>query len=191
VVASEVRNLASRSAAAAKEIKALIQDSVGKVAEGTRLVDESGSVLGQIVRGVKKVTDVVAEIAASSREQAAGIEQVNKAISTMDAMTQQNAALVEQASAAAQALTGQADNLTQLIAHYDVAGAAPAARRPPRAQQQAAPAAPAAPAGERRAAGRPWSDRPKPVVKPKSTLEQKLRTVKKTAAPADDTWQEF
>ena len=94
VVASEVRNLASRSAGAAKEIKALIHDSVGKVNEGTRLVDESGKVLDEIVTRVKKVTDVMAEIASSSREQASGIEQVNKAVTLMDTMTQQNAALV-------------------------------------------------------------------------------------------------
>ena len=118
VVASEVRNLASRSAAAAKEIKALIHDSVGKVNEGTRLVDESGQVLGEIVTRVKKVTDVMAEIAGSSREQASGIEQVNKAVTLMDTMTQQNAALVEEASAATQALTAQATDLTKLIAHY-------------------------------------------------------------------------
>jgi len=118
VVASEVRNLASRSAGAAKEIKGLIQDSVGKVNEGTRLVDESGEVLNDIVARVKKVTAVMAEIASSSREQATGIEQVNKAVTLMDTMTQQNAAMVEEASAAAQALSGQATALTKLIAHY-------------------------------------------------------------------------
>jgi methyl-accepting chemotaxis protein len=118
VVASEVRNLASRSAGAAKEIKALISDSVGKVNEGTRLVDESGKVLDEIVTGVKKVTDVMAEIASSSREQASGIEQVNKAVTLMDTMTQQNAALVEEDTAAAQALTAQATGLTKLIAHF-------------------------------------------------------------------------
>jgi methyl-accepting chemotaxis protein len=118
VVASEVRNLASRSTAAAKEIKALINDSVGKVDEGTRLVDESGKVLDEIVTRVKKVTDVMAEIANSSREQASGIEQVNKAVTLMDTMTQQNAALVEEDTAAARALSAQAVGLTQLIAHY-------------------------------------------------------------------------
>jgi methyl-accepting chemotaxis protein len=111
VVASEVRNLASRSAQAAKQIKELIQDSVGKVAEGSKLVSESGTALGEIVVGVKKVTDFVAEIAAASGEQAAGIEQVNKAVAAMDGVTQQNAALVEEASAASQALTEQAANL--------------------------------------------------------------------------------
>jgi methyl-accepting chemotaxis protein len=159
VVASEVRNLASRSAGAAKEIKGLIQDSVGKVAEGTKLVDESGKVLEEIVIGVKKVTEVVAEIASSSREQAAGIEQVNKTITMMDDVTQQNAALVEEASAAAQALTEQATNLTQLIARYQVgqdgAGKAPraAAARPT-----------AVPAVERRAPTRPMTGKRKPAV---------------------------
>ena len=118
VVASEVRNLASRSAGAAKEIKALIHDSVGKVNEGTRLVDESGTALGEIVTRVKKVTDVMTEIANSSREQASGIEQVNKAVTSMDTMTQQNAAMVEEASAAAQTLSAQATGLTKLIAHF-------------------------------------------------------------------------
>jgi methyl-accepting chemotaxis protein len=118
VVASEVRNLASRSAGAAKEIKALIHDSVGKVNEGTRLVDESGRVLEEIVTRVKAVTDVMAEIASSSREQASGIEQVNKAVTLMDTMTQQNAALVEEDTEAAQALTAQAAGLTKLIAHF-------------------------------------------------------------------------
>jgi methyl-accepting chemotaxis protein len=120
VVASEVRNLASRSAGAANEIKALIQDSVGKVNEGTKLVDESGKVLGEIVIRVKKVTDVMAEIANLSREQAGGIEQVNRAVAAIDSMTQQNAALVQEAAAAAQALNAQATSLLELIGHYRI-----------------------------------------------------------------------
>ncbi|MDB6085115.1 MAG: methyl-accepting chemotaxis protein [Gammaproteobacteria bacterium] len=146
VVASEVRSLASRSAAAAKEIKGLIQDSVAKVEDGTKLVGASGSVLQEIVAGVKKVTDVVAEIAASSQEQASGIEQVNKAVMSMDEVTQQNAALVEEASAAAQALSEQASNLGQLIARYqvgEVAGTTPARKSS---------------TSERRAAERPWAN---------------------------------
>ncbi|MGC1521333.1 MAG: methyl-accepting chemotaxis protein, partial [Steroidobacteraceae bacterium] len=148
VVASEVRNLASRSAEAAKEIKTLIQDSVGKVTEGTKLVDESGKALAEIVVRVKKVTDVMAEIASSSREQASGIEQVNKAITMMDDVTQQNAALVEEASAAAQALTEQASSLTQLIARYKVGegagGEAPRAHAAPAKARAVASARPTA-----------------------------------------------
>jgi methyl-accepting chemotaxis protein len=120
VVASEVRNLASRSAEAAKEIKVLIVDAVGKVVEGTKLVNESGKMLGEIVLRVTRVTDVMAEIANSSREQATGIEQVNGAVAAMDTMTQQNAALVEKAAEAAQTLNQQATNLMKLIEHYTV-----------------------------------------------------------------------
>jgi len=161
VVASEVRNLASRSAEAAKEIKTLIQDSVGKVTEGTRLVDESGKALGEIVVRVKKVTDVMAEIASSSREQASGIEQVNKAITMMDDVTQQNAALVEEASAAAQALTEQAANLTQLIARYRVGETS--ADEAPRSMLRPAAAAPAR-LVERRAPTRPMTGKKRPVA---------------------------
>ena len=120
VVATEVRNLAGRSATAAKEIKALIQDSVAKVDEGSKLVDESGRVLEEIVSSVKKVTDIVAEIAAASREQSVGIEQVNKAVMQMDQGTQQNAALVEEASAASQAIVEQAQALNTMIARYKI-----------------------------------------------------------------------
>ena len=122
VVATEVRNLAGRSATAAKEIKALIVDSVSKVDEGSRLVDESGKTLEEIVQAVKKVTDIVAEIAAASREQSAGIEQVNKAVVQMDEGTQQNAALVEQAAAASEAIVEQVVTLNALVSHYRVNG---------------------------------------------------------------------
>jgi methyl-accepting chemotaxis protein len=120
VVATEVRNLAGRSATAAKEIKALIQDSVTRVDEGSKLVDESGKTLEEIQSAVKKVTDIVAEIAAASREQSTGIEQVNKAVMQMDQSTQQNAALVEQAAAASQAIVEQAHALNQMISGYRV-----------------------------------------------------------------------
>ncbi|OJW75726.1 MAG: methyl-accepting chemotaxis protein, partial [Thiobacillus sp. 65-1402] len=111
VVASEVRNLAQRSAGAAKEIKALIEDSVGKVDAGGKLVDEAGKTMDEIVGSVKRVTDIMGEIAAASQEQSAGIEQVNQAVGQMDEMTQQNAALVEQAAAAAESLQDQAAKL--------------------------------------------------------------------------------
>jgi methyl-accepting chemotaxis protein len=120
VVASEVRNLAGRSATAAKEIKGLIQDSVAKVEEGSKLVDESGKALGDIVASVKKVTDIVSEIAAASAEQSSGIEQVGKAVMQMDEVTQQNAALVEEAAAASQSIVDQTQALSELVAQYQV-----------------------------------------------------------------------
>ncbi|MBC7941642.1 MAG: cache domain-containing protein, partial [Chitinophagaceae bacterium] len=111
VVASEVRNLAQRSAAAAKEIKTLIGDSVDKVEEGSKQVAEAGKTMNEIVDSVRRVTDIMGEITAASQEQTSGIEQINQAITQMDQVTQQNAALVEQASAAAQSLQEQAGSL--------------------------------------------------------------------------------
>jgi methyl-accepting chemotaxis protein len=124
VVANEVRSLAGRSAVAAKEIKSLIQESVGRVAEGTRLVDESGRSLQEIVSAVKKVTDIVGEIAAASREQSIGIEQVNRAVAQMDETTQQNAALVEQAAASSRAIVDQMRALDELISRYELGNTA-------------------------------------------------------------------
>lgn len=118
VVASEVRNLAGRSATAAKEIKGLIKNSVDKVQNGSRLVHESGGALSEIVDSVKKVSDIVAEIAAASKEQADGINQVNKALLQMDEMTQQNASLVEEAAAASEAMGAQAQELDALISFF-------------------------------------------------------------------------
>jgi methyl-accepting chemotaxis protein-1 (serine sensor receptor) len=118
VVAAEVRNLAQRSAGAAKEIKDLIQDSVEKVKTGSSLVDESGKTLTEIVGSVKKVTDIVAEIAAASQEQSSGIEQVNKAITQMDEVTQQNAALVEEAAAASRSMEEQTRRMMEIMRFF-------------------------------------------------------------------------
>ncbi|CAG4882631.1 Methyl-accepting chemotaxis protein [Georgfuchsia toluolica] len=118
VVATEVRALAQRSAAAAKEIKQLIGDSVHKVEAGTRLVDEAGKTMEQIVSSVKRVTDIMGEIAAASQEQGHGIEEVNQAIVQMDRVTQQNAALVEEAAAAAESMQEQAQSLAQAVAVF-------------------------------------------------------------------------
>jgi methyl-accepting chemotaxis protein len=132
VVAGEVRNLAQRSAAAAKEIKDLIGDSVEKVEAGSRLVDQAGSTMDEVVGSVKRVSDIISEIAAASDEQRAGIEQVNGAITQMDQVTQQNAALVEEAAAAAESMQEQAHALAQLVATFQTGQERPAAAAPSR-----------------------------------------------------------
>ncbi len=154
VVASEVRTLAQRSANAAKEIKGLIETSVDKVADGSKLVNQAGATMGEIVASVQRVTDIMSEISAASQEQSAGIEQVNQTITQMDETTQQNAALVEEASAAARSMEEQAQALSESVSVFKLhAHAAPvaAARQParpaPTASVPAKPAArPAAPA---------------------------------------------
>jgi methyl-accepting chemotaxis protein len=129
VVASEVRNLAQRSAGAAKEIKALISDSVEKVDAGSQLVDQAGKTMNEIVTSVQHVADIMSEVTAASQEQSAGIEQVNRAIAQMDEITQQNAALVEQASAAAQSMQDQAGGLSQAVSVFKLDDAmAPSAK---------------------------------------------------------------
>ena len=123
MVASEVRSLAQRSAAAAKEIKELITDSVAKVDSGSQLVADAGKTMGEVVSAVKRVTDIMAEITAASLEQSSGIEQVNQAIMQMDQVTQQNAALVEESAAAAESMEEQAKQLAQAVAVFKVNGA--------------------------------------------------------------------
>ncbi len=162
VVAAEVRNLAQRSSGAAKEIKDLIGDSVDKVRAGSSLVDESGKTLTEIVASVKKVTDVVAEIAAASQEQSAGIEQVNRAIAQMDEVTQQNAALVEEAAAASRSAEEQGRKLVEVMQFFGAGSAT------------AAVSEPAAGKARGSAAGRGAA----------------ARAVNK-AAPAGGDWQEF
>jgi methyl-accepting chemotaxis protein len=118
VVAGEVRKLAQRSADAAKEIKNLITDSVAKVEDGGKLVEQSGQTLREIVGSIKKVSDIVAEMAATAREQASGIEQTGKAISQMDQVTQQNVALAEQTAAASEAMSEQAGELQRVMEFF-------------------------------------------------------------------------
>ena len=133
VVAGEVRSLAQRSAAAAREIKALIDDSSDKVEAGSTLVREAGSTMGEIVASVRRVTDILGEITAASQEQSAGIEQINQAVLQMDDVTQQNAALVEEAAAASQAMRDQAARLLDAVAVFQIEGGAAAPARLPAA----------------------------------------------------------
>ena len=171
VVASEVRNLAQRSAAAAKEIKLLIGDSGEKVASGSKLVAQAGDTMHEIVDSVRRVTDIMAEISAASLEQTAGIEQINGAVAQMDEGTQQNAALVEEAAAAAASMQQQAGLLAQAVAVFRIddavrhaaagprPGVAKTAPAPAPARLTAAPAAKPAPAaGTRSAPARPVAD---------------------------------
>ncbi|WP_312434393.1 methyl-accepting chemotaxis protein [Janthinobacterium sp.] len=173
VVASEVRNLAQRSAGAAREIKELIGDSVEKVGAGGRLVDEAGQTMGQVVASVQQLAAIMSEITVASREQSAGIGEINTAVTHMDTMTQQNAALVEQAAAAAESLQEQAVDLAQAVGMFrlgdTLAAAAPA--RPVKAR----PAVAAAVAVTPRAPAK---------VLPAS------RPVK-ASKPAADEWEEF
>jgi methyl-accepting chemotaxis protein len=122
VVAGEVRNLAQRSASAAKEIKELIADSVNKTAEGTRLVENAGNTMEDVVSSVQRVADIISEISAASAEQTTGIDQVNQAVTSMDETTQQNAALVEEAAAAAESLVDQANQLAGVISQFKLEG---------------------------------------------------------------------
>ena len=179
VVATEVRNLAQRSAAAAKEIKSLIGDSVEKVDAGSKLVTVAGSTIEEIVGSVKRVTDIMAEIMAASHEQSIGIDQVNQAIGQMDQVTQQNAALVEQAAAAAESLQEQATGLAQTVAVFNLdnnAMTAIASAAPARAKTST-------PAGKQP----PSTKKPLPINKSPTTAKPALTTKKESAGD----WEEF
>jgi len=142
VVASEVRNLAQRSAAAAKEIKTLIGDSVDKVDAGNKLVEQAGATMQEVVSSVKRVTDIMAEIMAASAEQTAGIDQINQAIGQMDQVTQQNASLVEEAAAAAESMREQTSSLTDVVSVFKLhAAAMDSSKKPASLSAQSANAA--------------------------------------------------
>jgi methyl-accepting chemotaxis protein len=177
VVASEVRNLAQRSAAAAKEIKTLIGDSVNKVDTGTKLVDQAGTTMDEIVESVKRVTDIMSEITAASQEQSSGIEQVNEAISQMDHATQQNAALVEEAAAAAGSLQDQASKLAQVVSVF-------------RLDRQAVPATVATSGGTSVPAKAPGK-KVAPVYRTPVLAKGNASRVKQPATASADGWEEF
>jgi len=186
VVAAEVRNLAQRSAGAAKEIKALISDSVEKVDAGSKLVDEAGKTMDEIVTSVKHVADIMSEITAASAEQSNGIEQVNQAIAQMDEMTQQNSALVEQAAAAAESMQEQAEMLAQAVAVFKLHGGMPGMNL---ALNRSAIAAPAKAAAEI-----PAKIPSKPRAVPVSAgdaLPPSARSKPDVATTGGDDWEEF
>ncbi|HYD60891.1 MAG TPA: methyl-accepting chemotaxis protein [Noviherbaspirillum sp.] len=178
VVASEVRNLAQRSAAAAKEIKALISDSVEKVGVGAKLVDQAGSTMDEVVTSVRHVTDIISEIAAASNEQTAGIEQINQAIIQMDNVTQQNAALVEEAAAAAGSMQEQARNLSMVVSVFKLKEGETSMM-----QSVAAPPVKAKPVAAPKTKATAVTARP---ARPRSALPPTAKT-----SPGDADWEEF
>ncbi len=177
VVATEVRNLAQRSAAAAKEIKELVGDSVDKVEAGNRLVEQAGSTMHEVVDSVRRVTEIMSEILAASQEQSSGIEQINKAVMQMDTVTQQNAALVEEAAAAAQAMRDQANSLTDVVGIFRLESEAGRALRPA-LQVLQQPVAPVKVA-ER-----------KPAPAPRRAIAAG-GAARRAAQPADAEWEQF
>jgi methyl-accepting chemotaxis protein len=194
VVASEVRSLAGRSAAAAKEIKGLIDASVERVAHGTALVDKAGVTMTEVVSSIRRVTDIMGEISAASSEQAAGVSQVGEAVSQMDQVTQQNAALVEEMAAAASSLKNQAQDLVQVVAGFKL-DATGRSSNPARADVRSASAKPLpSHATERRAAApmarksSPVSEKPSAATFPSPKSSPKAAS---TAAAGADEWESF
>ncbi|WP_342131294.1 methyl-accepting chemotaxis protein [Hydrogenophaga sp. OTU3427] len=210
VVAGEVRNLAQRSAQAAKEIKDLIGTSVQKVGEGSALVQTAGATMQEIVQSVQRVSDIISEITAASSEQSDGIGQVNVAVNQLDQMTQQNAALVEESTAAAESLREQAQRLTEVVSMFKLGdrAAAPAAPlrtapkpRPPAPAPAAAPRKPVAPAGQKlpqpkaaapaKALGGA-APAPRPPADKAAPLLTQQAAVRAAPKPADDgEWETF
>ncbi len=182
VVATEVRTLAQRSAAAAKEIKELISDSVSKVEDGTRLVDEAGATMEEIVSSVKRVTDIMAEISAASQEQSSGIEQVNQAVTQMDEVTQQNAALVEEAAAAAESMQEQAQALTHAVSVFKLSGGTYDAA-PVRKNKR--------PAAVAKLPNRGPATRKAAVKRETDVVSIESKPKKVAAGGGDDSWEEF
>ncbi len=197
VVAGEVRSLAGRSAEAAKEIKQLITDSVANVDAGTSQVAMAGQSMEEIVASVRRVTDLIGEITASSAEQSDGIAQVNQAVANLDQMTQQNAALVEESSAAATSMSEQAQRLAEVVSIFNV-GSGSGSHAAPRSSRPSAPKPVAAPAG---AATKPGTNKPKTIAKPAPAAPKPAAaaasTPKLSARPAaapssnEDDWETF
>jgi len=187
VVAGEVRSLAQRSAAAAKEIKLLIDDSVDKVHHGSELVDRAGATMQEIVQSVNRVTDIMAEITAASQEQTAGIEQINGAVAQMDQVTTQNAALVEEASAAAASLQEEASALAQTVGAFKLANAGSSRAAVKAAAPRVASTLPAVvPKAPAKAAAKPAAP-----ARPKAQAAPAAKPDKAETANVGDGWEEF
>ncbi len=199
VVAGEVRNLAQRSAEAAKEIKQLITDSVQRVEQGTQLVDRAGSTMDEVVSSIRRVTDLMGEISAASREQSSGVAQVGEAVTQMDQATQQNAALVEEMAAAASGLKAQAQQLVETVSAFRTgtgastsggySAPAPSPSPSPSPSPQPAPSRPPLATPRRPAAtvaARPSATAPKAALAPPAPA-----AAPKPAAGGDDDWETF
>jgi methyl-accepting chemotaxis protein len=194
VVAAEVRNLAQRSAGAAKEIKALISDSVEKVDVGSKLVDQAGKTMDEIVTSVKHVADIMNEITAASDEQSAGIQEVSQAITQMDEMTQRNAALVEEAAATAESMQTQSATLAQAVAVFKLQDRPGDMPKPlaPSSQPAKANAAPDKPAvSVKPAAQIQKAATRKPATRTSAAGTQISKPAQRLPVASGDDWEEF